>query len=152
MFLVSLAPLFVNPLKYITPLATYILLRTGQKTLTHIRWAWILGQSHFAHFTAKAVERPQTNVQMNVPDFKEHMQQVIIQSLTTQGNSSCCSWCTPTPFWKVWDTVWLGDLTLTPANSPMGFWLRTVNFQTGNAIYRVPVFKLNFRWEGVIFL
>ena len=24
-------------------------------------------------------------------------------------------------------------------------------FQTGNAIYRVPVFKLNFRWEGVIF-
>ena len=24
-------------------------------------------------------------------------------------------------------------------------------FQTGNAIYRVPVLKLNFRWEGVIF-
>ena len=25
------------------------------------------------------------------------------------------------------------------------------NLQTGNTIYRVPVFKLNFRWEGVIF-
>ena len=25
-------------------------------------------------------------------------------------------------------------------------------FQTGNAIYRVAVFKLNFRWERVIFL
>ena len=24
--------------------------------------------------------------------------------------------------------------------------------QTGNVIYRVAVFKLNFRWEGVIFL
>ena len=26
------------------------------------------------------------------------------------------------------------------------------SFQTGNAIYRVAVFKLNFRWERVIFI
>jgi len=43
-------------------------------------------------------------------------------------------------------------LTLSPANFPWAFFLKTVNSQVGNTIYRVPIFKLDFRHERVIFL
>ena len=36
--------------------------------------------------------------------------------------------------------------------SPGGFCLKTLSSQVGNTIYRVPIFKLDFSHEGVIFL